>query len=213
MGKFYVVWVGKKPGVFYSREKYKAQTDGFSGALYKKFATKDIANKAFVEGPEKYLKNAPKKIEPKGIVLPKEDLKIIGRPEPESISVDGAWNNHTLDCEYRGVKTGSKELLFKMGPYQDGSNNIAEFLAIVHALAYCKKHKLTIPIYSDSTTAISWMKKKKANTKVLPTERNTKLLKMIDSAETWLNENNLNNKVLKWETQAWGENPADFGRK
>ncbi|MBL8103913.1 MAG: hypothetical protein JNM02_15390, partial [Anaerolineales bacterium] len=45
------------------------------------------------------------------------------------------------------------------------------------------------------------------------TGRNEELFELIDRAEEWLKNNIYANKLLKWETQIWGENPADFGRK
>ncbi len=115
--------------------------------------------------------------------------------------------------EYQGFELNSRKLLFKKGPFQDGTNNIGEFLAIVHALALLKKHNSLLPIYSDSKTAISWVRNKKSNTKLLPTGRNSELFELLIRAEIWLKDNNFSNKVLKWETKMWGENPADFGRK
>ncbi|MEZ5067097.1 MAG: hypothetical protein R2847_00700 [Bacteroidia bacterium] len=88
-----------------------------------------------------------------------------------------------------------------------------EFLALVHALAYCKKHQLTVPIYSDSVTAMKWVRDKHAKTKLESSNNNTELFDLIDRAEKWLKENTYSNPVLKWETKLWGENPADFGRK
>jgi ribonuclease HI len=115
--------------------------------------------------------------------------------------------------EYQGVYTASKKLIFHMGPFEEGTNNIGEFLAIVHALALCKKENIKLPIYSDSITAISWIKKKKANSKLVSTEKNEKLFDLIERAEKWLKENTYSNQILKWLTQVWGEIPADFGRK
>ena len=131
----------------------------------------------------------------------------------QSIAVDGAGNNMTGTVEYQGVFTETKTLLFHQGPFEGGTNNIVEFLAIVHALAYCKKHGFSYPIYSDSKTAISWVKKKVANTKVEITSKNKEIIALITRAENWLKENTYTNKILKWETKAWGEIPADFGRK
>jgi ribonuclease HI len=42
---------------------------------------------------------------------------------------------------------------------------------------------------------------------------NKDLLELIKRAENWLKENSFRNPILKWETKAWGEIPADFGRK
>jgi ribonuclease HI len=127
--------------------------------------------------------------------------------------VDAAWNTRSGDMEYQGFDYSNGNLLFKKGPFKDGTNNIGEFLAIVHALALLKKQNFTLPIYSDSKTAISWVTKKKANTKLEPTGRNDELFELLKRAEKWLQENSYPNKILKWETEQWGENPADFGRK
>ena len=116
--------------------------------------------------------------------------------------------------EYRGVWTADKSELFHFGPARDGTNNIGEFLALVHALAWLqKKNDSSIPVYSDSRTAIAWVNRKKANTQLKPTQHNAQLFDMIKRAEKWLKENEWKNPVLKWETEIWGEIAADFGRK
>lgn len=116
--------------------------------------------------------------------------------------------------EYRGVWTADKSEIFHYGPAKDGTNNIGEFLALVHALALLqKKNDPSTPIYSDSKTAIAWVKKKKANTQLKPTRHNAELFDMIHRAEKWLKENTWKNPIHKWETEHWGEIPADFGRK
>jgi ribonuclease HI len=86
-------------------------------------------------------------------------------------------------------------------------------LGIVHALAHCKKNNLKLPIYSDSRNAIGWVRDKEARTNHTRSNRNTKLFELLDRAVKWLKDNEYENEVLKWETRAWGENPADFGRK
>lgn len=138
---------------------------------------------------------------------------MIGEPLLDSMSVDAAWNTMTGVVEYRGVCTRTGKEFFLQGPFEDGTINIGEFLAIVHALAYCQKNKLTLPIYSDSRNAIGWVKDKEARTSHQASEKNKKLFEMIDRALKWLNQNEFSNQLLKWETRAWGENPADFGRK
>ena len=127
--------------------------------------------------------------------------------------MDGACNGKTRDAEYQGVDTETGALLFRKGPFPDGTNNIMEFLAIVHALAFCAQRQLDLPVYSDSRIAIKWVMQKKAATKQLRTERNAVLFDLIERAERWLQSHNYPNRLLKWETQAWGEIPADFGRK
>ena len=115
--------------------------------------------------------------------------------------------------EYRGVDTKSKKQLFLQGPFEEGTNNIGEFLAIVHGLAYLKQHNSNRIIYTDSKTAISWVNKKTCNTKLEPNDKNKILFDLVQRALNWLKNNSYSTKVVKWETKAWGEIPADFGRK
>jgi ribonuclease HI len=206
--KFYVVWKGRKTGVFETWDECNKQIHSFAGAAYKSFETRPLAEEAFRNSNKKYIgKGTAAK------PITKEQTQRIGSPIQESISVDGAWNTVTGIVEYQGVYTRTKETLFKMGPFEDGTNNIVEFLAIVHGLAYCKQNNLPLPIYSDSRNAINWVRDKQARTNHKRSHKNQKLFELIDRAIKWLNENQYPNKVLKWETKAWGENPADFGRK
>ena len=115
--------------------------------------------------------------------------------------------------EYRGVFTHSAKEIFRQGPFPEGTNNLMEFLALVHALGYCKQKGILLPIYSDSRTAILWVQKKEIKTKQPRTKNNEQLFALIDRALKWLKENDYSNKILKWETKVWGEIPADFNRK
>lgn len=203
--KYYVVWNGREKGIFRSWDECKAQVDGFEGAQYKSFESQKEAEAASKQNFYKVVGATQKATQTK--------LTNIGSPIKGSVVVDAAWNTRSGDMEYQGFDFSNGNLLFKKGPFFDGTNNVGEFLAIVHALAYLKKHKLDTPIYSDSKTAISWVKKKKANTKLDQTPRNGELFDLMERAENWLKDNNYKNPILKWETKAWGENPADFGRK
>ncbi len=205
--KYYVVWKGRKSGVYESWDDCRKQVEGFTGALYKSFETAAAAQEAFAKGASALnSKTGQKKL---------FDVKqhVSKQPIRQSIAVDGAWNTKTLDSEYRGVDVNTGKQLFIKGPFAEGTNNIMEFLALVHALAYCKKHQLHVPIYSDSVTAMKWVRDKHAKTKLESSNNNTELFDLIDRAEKWLKENTYSNPVLKWETKLWGENPADFGRK
>lgn len=207
--KFYVVWKGRKTGVFTSWEDCKEQTNGFDGAVFKSFETKQLAEKAFEESSYEYIGKDKKIVS----TLSKEELVRIGDPIEDSIAVDGAWNNIRGLVEYQGRYNKTYEVLFHVGPLEDGTINIVEFLAIVHALALCKKWNWNVPIYSDSKIALGWVKGKKAMTNHPTSEKNKKLFELLARAEKWLANNNYENELLKWETKAWGENPADFGRK
>lgn len=205
--KYYVVWQGKQPGIYASWVDCKTQIDGFPDARYKSFPTELEAQTAFRGNAAKYLFAKPPG---GGSGNPRRD---VGSPIRDSICVDAAWNTASGDMEYQGVYYKTGGLIFKQGPFRDGTNNIGEFLAIVHALGYCKKKGLLLPIYSDSRNAIGWVQKKKANTKLERTARNAELFDVLERAEQWLRDNSYRNPILKWETGTWGENPADFGRK
>lgn len=206
--KFYVVWKGRQTGVFESWAQCQEQTNGYPQAVFKSFETLELAQQAFNGSSYNFIgKNVQK------LALSEEELLLIGKPIEDSIAVDGAWNNNTGIVEYQGVFIKDKKNIFKMGPFDDGTINIVEFLAIVHALAHCKKHNISLPIYSDSKIALAWIRDKEARTDHKPSDKNKKLFELMDRATKWLNENEYENKVLKWESKAWGENPADYGRK
>lgn len=206
--KFYVVWIGKQPGIYTSWSDCQKQVEGHEGARYKGFPTRELAEAAFHDDHEKYLSrelNSQKKI-----VC---DNRLIGVPISDSICVDAACSGNPGILEYRGVDTKSGAELFRQGPFPEGTVNIGEFLAVVHALAYLRQRNSDWPVYSDSRTAIAWIRKKSANTKLERTAKSEKLFELLSRAEAWLNSNTWPNNVLKWETEYWGEIPADFGRK
>ena len=206
--KYYVVWRGLKPGIYKTWNDCQKQIHGFEGAKYKGFKKYETAMEAFEKGPEDYWGKDFFET-----TLTKEQLDKIGHPIKKSVSVDAAWNGGTLEMEYQGVMTDSGEVLFHKGPFPDATNNIGEFLAIVHALAYLKKQDSDLPIYSDSRNAIGWVKDKQHRSRLEKTGHNKELFALLERAVTWLRNNSYPNKLLKWETKAWGENPADFGRK
>ncbi len=114
--------------------------------------------------------------------------------------------------EYRGVHLPSGREVFHFGPVY-GTNNIGEFLAIVHALALLKKKGSSMPVYSDSFTARTWVKKRKCKTQLLRDRKTEQLYQIIERAESWLRNNTYPNDIVTWQTDEWGEIPADFGRK
>ena len=207
--KYYTVWKGHHTGVFESWDDCKAQIKDFEGAQYKSFETFDAAKKALKGNYKDYIGKGKKF----NSELSEAQLKKIGHPNYNSISVDAASSGNPGKMEYRGVDTKTKKQLFKQGPFEEGTNNIGEFLAIVHGLAFLKQQKSSRIIYTDSKTAISWVKKKNCNTKLERSEKNKALFELVDRAVTWLKTNNYTTTIVKWETKAWGEIPADFGRK
>jgi len=131
----------------------------------------------------------------------------------ESISVDAACSGNPGVMEYRGVHTADASEIFRLGPFQHGTNNLGEFLALVHGLALLKRQKSDLPIYSDSRTAMSWVRNKKVKTTIKRTPMNKKMFDLVDRAEIWLHNNTYTTEIIKWDTPNWGEIPADFGRK
>ncbi|MCB2219691.1 MAG: ribonuclease H family protein [Bacteroidetes bacterium] len=206
--KYYVVWKGNTPGVYESWEECQKQIAGFPQAVYKSFKDKALAHKAFSEGWEYYIGFDERKLNFKP-----EDRARVGDPIADSLSVDAACSGNPGILEYRGVFTGSGRELFRQGPFPEGTVNIGEFLALVHGLAYLKKKNRKVPVYTDSRTAISWVKNKKVKTKLERTPKNEKLFQLVDRALYWLHNNTYANPIIKWETEYWGEIPADFGRK
>ncbi len=207
--KFYVVWDGYQTGIFDSWQKCKLAINNYPQAKYKSFDNAETAKKAFSSNYWDYV-GKKTTFEPQ---LSKTELDQIGQPILNSIAVDAACAGNPGVMEYKGVFTDSKTEIFKKGPYQQGTNNIGEFLALVHGLAYLKQINSNIPIYSDSKIAIAWIKTKQCRTNLIKNPANENLYDLIHRAENWLKNNTYSNKILKWETKAWGEIPADFGRK
>lgn len=207
--KFYVVWYGNPAGIFGSWKECQLSIKGVKGAQYMAFESFAEAKKAYNKEYADYRGKGGKRKK----ALSEEEKKNIGEPNLYSISVDAASSGNPGKMEYRGVDTQTKQQLFHQGPFEQGTNNIGEFLALVHGLAFLKQNKSDRLIYSDSRIAIGWVKKKKCNTKLKRSSKNEKLFKLITRAESWLQKNTYATKIVKWETKAWGEIPADFGRK
>lgn len=213
--KFYVVWVGHEPGVYTTWAEAKAQIDGYSGAKYKSFPGRAQAEAAFANSFESYIGAAGTGVSKMGTgkkrasaTVPTTD-RIVGR----SISVDAACSGNPGRMEYQGVTTSGAKRLFHRA-FELGTNNIGEFLALVHALAFLKgQDKGDLPIYSDSKIAMGWVRKGKCKTTLARDTRTEELFVYVDRAEAWLAANEVTNPIYKWKTDVWGEIPADFGRK
>jgi len=214
--KYYTVWTGKIPGIYESWEECKENIQSQPSAKYKSFSTLEEAQNALELGPpanyyqdkknKKKLQNPPSYRKDTILPLPQEVTA-------KAIAVDAACSKNPGPMEYRGVDLRTGEEIFHFGPIQ-GTNNIGEFLAIVHCMALLEKQgdPDTI-IYSDSRNAILWIQKQHCTTKLLKTNETSKVFQLIDRATKWLQTHSIKNKLIKWETGKWGEIPADFGRK
>lgn len=209
--KIYVVWVGRKPGIYDSWEECEEQTAHYAGARFKGFVNRAEAEQAWNASPEEYI--ACKAEERRSSPAVKRERRQVAGPILPALAVDAACSGNPGDTEFRGVITDTGTEVFRRGPFKQGTNNIGEFLAIVLGLAWLKQHGLPWVLYSDSRTAIAWVRKKQAATKLTPNKTNAPLFEMISAAEHWLRENTWTTEIRKWDTEEWGEIPADFGRK
>lgn len=216
--KYYVVWVGNRPGVYASWPECQAQVSAFKDAKYKAFESKLEAERAYQEGWKKHWGQKGKQAASgqalvrsatKGSSAPAEQEEI----DYDSISVDVGTKGNPGPIEYRGVCTQTGEVLFAKGPIPNGTNNLGEFLAIVHSLAYLKQKGSNKTVYSDSRTAMKWVRDKKVATTLERNAATKEVWDLVDRALHWLETNSYENKLLKWQTQSWGEIKADYGRK
>jgi ribonuclease HI len=221
MSKWYVVWNGRQPGIYTTWAECQKQVQGFKGAMFKSFESKHAAIEAYGEPADVGIgvKKAVGSTE-----VAAANLTVLGetsrgaatlgtQPILPSISVDAACSGNPGVMEYRCVWTDSGETIFHEGPFERGTNNIGEFLALVDALVLCQKNGWTFPIYSDSINAMLWVRGKACKTTLTRDARTEKLWQRIEAAEVWLRSNRVMNKLLKWDTPNWGEVKADFGRK
>lgn len=214
--KFYVVFRGHNPGVYDNWDEVKEQTVGFPGALYKGFSSSEAATEAY----RKYT----------GTEDRNELMNLISMASKNTRSLQDSWkDNPEIDrdawavdasclgnpgkMEYRCINLKTGKVEFQMGPFEDATNNIGEYLALVHAMALMAKRGEYHNIYSDSRTAQSWIRNKKIKTSLQQTPRNAKVFELLARASVWVNTHSFPGKIIKWQTERWGEIPADYGRK
>lgn len=209
--KFYVVWKGFSPGIYDSWEECKLQVTGFPGAEYKSFDSQEAATKAYRGDYNEQIQLL------RSIAMNRrETVNYEAIPDiiKDSIAVDGACSGNPGPMEYRGVDVMTGAEIFHVGPLADGTNNVAEYLALIHVLAFLKKTNNTeTVVYSDSRTALSWLRNRGHKSKLARTKNNGKIFDMLARADKWIQSNVSYNRVIKWDTEKWGEIPADFDRK
>ena len=209
--KYYAVWKGRQTGVFTSWEECRKQVEGYVGAEFKAFDSMAEAARALRGRYQDYAGKASSQ---------GKWRQAHHKPELPSIAVDAACSGSPGRLEYRGVFTDSRKEIFRAGPFAEGTNNVGEFLAIVEALRWLQRNEIDWVVYSDSENAIGWVQRGRARTRLRPSSANRRLFQLIAVAEEelahedlWSGRRNARDKVLKWNTAAWGEIPADFGRK
>lgn len=210
--KYYVVWKGRRTGIFKTWDEASAQVNGFAGAQFKSFDTRAEAERALAQGHTARETRAEYNAKP---VERWKQLCMIGVEPPvlPSYCADAACSGNPGVMEYRCVNTETGAELFARGPFPQGTNNIGEFLGIVETLMLLREQKDRSPVYSDSENALSWVKQKKCKTQLPPNAHNAELFQRITHAEEWLRVMTYANTILKWRTEDWGEIPSDYGRK
>jgi ribonuclease HI len=213
--KFYVVWEGRQPGIYDNWQDASDQILNFPGAKYRSYSSIEAATEAFRTGDgvaeadmARFLIFAAEK-QPKK----KQQSTIPADVEVGAWAVDAACSGNPGKMEYQCVDIHSGKQIFHMGPFPEGTNNIGEYLAIVHALALLAQTGDKRTIYSDSRTALSWINRRHSNTKIKPSALNAPLLNLLQRADNWVASHVWQNRIIKWDTDNWGEIPADFGRK
>lgn len=209
--KFYVVWNGYATGVFDSWEECQLQVKGYPDAKYKSFDSQEDAVAAYRGDPAeqldllKAIASGPKV---------KVNYEAIPEIKLDALAVDAACSKNPGPVEYQGVWVRTGERIFHAGPFEGGTNNIGEYLALVHGLALLQQQgKPHTPIYTDSKTARSWVRNRQPKTSLKPDGKNAHLFEFIRRATAWLQSHEITNPILTWDTPEWGEIPADFGRK
>lgn len=216
--RYYVVWRGRHPGVYDDYNDAMEQVDDFEGAMFKSYPTPTAAAEAYRRGTSKQDRqdianllldasrhNIPQAGKPDYMQFPEIDLN--------GWAVDAACSGNPGVMEYRGVELMTGREIFKIGPFRKSTNNIGEFLAIVHAMALMNQKGENHTIYSDSKTGMSWVRNRKIKTTLERNADTEESFRMMERALSWLNTHTFRPKVLKWDTDRWGEVPADFGRK
>jgi len=160
-----------------------------------------------------------------------------------ALCVDASCTGNPGIMEYRAVDLKSWKEVFRSPIYKMGTNNIGEFLAIYEAIRYIekleKKAKKTknlkaslrkeVPnegeaedlkrqhryecIFTDSETALAWMRSKKIKTTLEYTKETKELLTKLQDALTRIKTHDFTIPIRKRETEIRGEIPADFDRK
>lgn len=220
-----MVWQGREPGIYTDWEQCRAQVEGCSGAQYRSFASAAEAERAWVEAGgdpvpldgsgadavDGGLVDDPDPLDPHQPVPPPRVRE--GDPPPGSIAVDAACSGNPGPMEYRGVEIDTGLQLFHVGPML-GTNNIGEFLAIVHGLAWLSQQQRAGPLYSDSMIAIGWVGRATAKTTLVRSAATEQAWQLLARAQQWLRRSRPREvEIRKWPTRRWGQIPADFGRK
>lgn len=216
--KYYVVWAGHSPGVYDDWNDTQEQIHGFPGAKYKSFPSSAEAAEAYRRGCDDASDKSLGRLvaglrRHRAEKTPSPDWRTFPDVDKTAWAVDASCMGNPGRMEYQGIDLATGKTLFRIGPFDDATNNIGEFLAIVHALALMEQRGEKHIIYSDSRTAMGWVARAHVKTTLKSTDRNDKVFELLHRALKWLLTHSFRTRIVKWDTDNWGEIPADFGRK
>ncbi len=223
--RYYAVWVGREPGVYDEWDDAFEQINGFPGARYKGFDSPQAASEAYRNGCGedarslgRLLRNASARRqvsdEAHRLLTLDEQKRRFPEIDPSAWAVDASCMGNPGRMEYQCIDLATGRRVFHFGPVEPSTNNIGEFLAIVHALALMEQRGERHTLYSDSRIAMGWVRRRKCKTTLTGPKANPAVADLILRAERWLiNHPGRDSMLRKWQTEIWGEIPADFGRK
>lgn len=216
--KFYVVWVGHNPGIYDNWSDAQEQVINFPGARYKSYDDIDEATAAYRGDPSEQLGLMRAILQRKpGFDPAVRDYSTLSGIRLDAIAVDGACAGNPGRMEYRAVRVADGSEVFRIGDKIEltGTNNIAEYLGMIHLAALLARNgDFTTPIYTDSRNTLAWLRRGRSKTTLVSTPQTAKTLELLARADAWLAANGpIRNPIIKWPTEDWGEIPADFGRK
>lgn len=216
--KFYVVWAGHEPGIYDNWNDCEEQIRNYPNAKFKGFDSPEEAAKAYRGNNDD---SNPSDLGSLLIGASERRQSIADMPaylsnpdiDKDAWAVDASCLGNPGIMEYRGVEIATGRQLFNVGPFEQGTNNIGEFLAIVHALAEMHRRNEWHNIYSDSKTAMAWIRNRQIKTQLKQTEKNGRIFELMGRALAWIRTHSWPVAIMKWQTELWGEIPADFNRK
>lgn len=208
--KYYVVLEGYETGVYDNWKECESKVKGYPKAKYKGYPNLEEANEAFKN--KEFTNNKTNKSPSSTSII--KDYKDIKEIDLNTLSVDGACSGNPGIGEYQCVDVSTNEVLFTSGKCDDVTNNIMEYMALVEGIQYLLNTNSNKKIYTDSITALSWIKNKKVKSVFKKTNKNESIYFIFEKYVKWVEDNYIDlDLILKWKTKEWGEIPADFGRK
>jgi ribonuclease HI len=149
--KFYAVAKGRRPGIYYNWPDAQSQVEGFNGALYKSFLTRQEA--------EEWLKNPVlKKSHAAG-----NKKEQVHRHEPGQdgvvIYTDGGSSGNPGPGGYGVVQIYKGERKEFSGGFRLTTNNRMELTGVIVALRNLKHSDVPVTVYTDSDYVVNGINK------------------------------------------------------